>query len=258
MKKVILSLLISSIASGALLAGDYILAPDKDPAVYAPESGWEFDFNLYVWAANIKGDVGVAGTASAIDIGFDDILDNLNMVTSFSLGARKDKFGLFADFMYVEIAPSFETPGPLFGRTDLTLAQTLLDLKASYRIAEWNRGWLEITGGGRYMNVDLDITLQPGLLPLVNARGNDQWWDAVGGFRAQHFVSDRTFLLASGDVGGGSSNLTWQAEGGLGFQMTESVTANVTYRYLDYDYQNGGFTYDVSTRGFVIGLGIQW
>ena len=134
----------------------------------------------------------------------------------------------------------------------------MVDPKLTYRIAEWDRGWLEVIGGARYLNMDLDITQQPGLLPRLQVAGTESWWDAVGGIRARHFLNDRLYLMCLADVGGGSSDVTWQVLAGIGYQLNERTNLNLAYRYLSYDYANGGFLYDVDTQGIGLGLGISW
>jgi opacity protein-like surface antigen len=160
--------------------------------------------------------------------------------------------------MYLKITPSFETPGPAFGRTDLSLEQTLLDLKGTYRIVESDKGWVELLVGARYNQMDIGLTLQPGLSPLQSASGTEGWWDAVGGLRARYNLSDRLFLTGLADVGGGSSDLTWQAMAGVGYQFNERTHLTAGYRYMDYDYESSDFKYDVDTRGAYLELGFTW
>lgn len=239
-------------------AGDALLTAEEPVVDYSPESPWEYEFEFYGWLPNIVGDVGVKGLTSQVDIGPDDVLDNLNMVVSGDFAIRRGRVGVFGDFVYVEMSPSYETPGPLFKRTDLVLDETLIDLKGSYRLAEWDGGWVEAIAGARYLKIGLDLTLKPGLLPQRNANGSTDWWDAVGGIRARHHLSDRLFVNFLADAGGGSSDLTWQVEGGLGYFLTETIFTSVNYRYLSYEYTNGGFTFDAETHGFVIGLGAMF
>ncbi len=61
-----------------------------------------------------------------------------------------------------------------------------------------------------------------------------------------------------GDVGGFgvSSDLTWQAYGGLGFQLNDWFSAQAGYRYLLEDFDDGSFVYDVALHGPLIGVSI--
>jgi hypothetical protein len=75
-------------ATGSLMAGEVM--PAKQPVVYTapPQSDWEFDFLLYGWAAGLNGTFGVNGLTSAVDLGVDDTLNNLNMVASGTFSVR--------------------------------------------------------------------------------------------------------------------------------------------------------------------------
>lgn len=222
------------------------------------ESPWSFEFTPYLWAANIDGTVGVGDITSSVDVGFDDILDNLDMAFAAHFGVRYNRFGAFVDFTYVEISPSFETPGPLFSRSDVRLKTASLDLKGSYRLYETDRVWLDLLAGARYYNQDISIEQQPGLAAGRRASGGEGWWDAVAGFRGQFSITDKWFLTYLADVGGGSSDLTWQALGGIGYRFNERLQATFVYRYMDYDYSSDDFIYNASTQGIGLGLGINW
>ena len=262
MKKPLYILAFVGFTLPAVIAGEAPIGPEPKQVAYSPppasETPWEFELNPYFWFANLKGTVGVGGTYSDIDVGIDDIFDNLDFAFATSGGIRYNRVGLFADFLYLKVTPSFEQPGPLFGRTDLSLEQTLLDLKGTYRIAESDRGWVDLLVGARYMKMDLGLTLQPGLAPLQSAAGTEDWWDAVGGLRARYDLTDRLFLTGLADVGGGSSDLTWQVMGGVGYQISERVQFTAGYRYMEYDYTNRDFKYDVDTRGAYVELGLGW
>ena len=245
------------LAAVTVSAGPVTPVPTIEPE---PPSGspWQFEILPYLWAVNLDGTVGVLGTTSQIDVGFDDILDNLDFAGSLLAGVRYDRFGLLVDAEYVKVSPSFETPGPFFSRTDLTMEQILVDLKASYRIWESDRGWLDLAAGARYMHLDLDISFQPGIAPGFGLSGNEGWWDTIGGLRARFNLTRVVYLTALADVGGGGSDITWQALGGIGFQLTRNIDLRLVYRYLKVDYASGGFTYDVATQGLGLGLGLQF
>lgn len=230
----------------------------KAPILPPAEDPWAFELVPYGWLANLKGTVGVGGLSSSVDVPFSDILDELDMVLAGVFSVRKGRFGLLADFMYLEVSPSFDTPGPVFSRGDLRLKQTMLDLRGTYRVVETSNTFLDLSLGARYMDLDLDLTFRPGLAPKTSASGSEGWWDVVGGVRGQYAFTDRWFLTYSADIGGGSSDLTWQAMGGIGYRVTDNVHVTAAYRYLDYDYSNGDFKYDLVTQGIGLGLGFRW
>jgi hypothetical protein len=46
----------------------------------------------------------------------------------------------------------------------------------------------------------------------------------------------------------------WDANLNLGYRWTSRFSTNLGYRYLDVDYEDGSFLYDVAQDGLTIGL----
>ena len=223
------------------------------------ESPWNFELKPYGWLSGMYGTTAVRGVSTNVDLDPGDILDALDMAFFINGAIRYKNVGLLTDFMYARISARYETPGPLFSNTSLVSKVTMVDLKASYRLYETERVWLELLAGARYYEQDLTITLNPGLLARRQGSGTEGWWDAVVGFRGEYSLNDKWFLAYMADIGGGSSDLTWQAMASLGYRFTQNVSATVGYRYMDYDYSNDtGYVFDAETRGVVLGLGIEW
>jgi opacity protein-like surface antigen len=44
----------------------------------------------------------------------------------------------------------------------------------------------------------------------------------------------------------------------VGYQFTETISAEIGYRYLDTDYSDGDFIYDVAEHGVYTGLNIRF
>ena len=174
----ILAISLGSLYSAQFAAAGPMMA-EPQPVSLVPESPWSFDLVPYAWLPGIEGTTGVRGLTTNVDVGPDDVIDNLDFAASAMFAARYNRVGIITDVMYVKLSPSYETPGPLFGRTDLTLEQTMVDLKGSYRLYETERAFLDIAAGARYFNVDIDLTLQPGILPTRSTSGSEGWWDAV-------------------------------------------------------------------------------
>jgi opacity protein-like surface antigen len=63
-----------------------------------------------------------------------------------------------------------------------------------------------------------------------------------------------------GDVGGFGvgSDLTWQAFGGVSYDINETWSIKAGYRALATDYENGGFRLDAVSHGPVVGLGVRF
>ena len=58
--------------------------------------------------------------------------------------------------------------------------------------------------------------------------------------------------FATGGFGVGA-DIDWQVQGTLQYQYNDWVTLEAGYRYLAVDYNDGGFVWDVSMQGPIIG-----
>jgi hypothetical protein len=88
----------------------------------------------------------------------------------------------------------------------------------------------------------------------------NDWFDPYIGLRGRYQISPAFYLTARGDIGGFGigSDLTWQAYGAIGCQLSRSVFAEAGYRYLYIDYQKDGLTEEVALRGFQVTVGITF
>jgi len=94
----------------------------------------------------------------------------------------------------------------------------------------------------------------------TGASADKDWLDPIIGARAQWNINEKWFLAAQSDVGGFGvgSDLSWTVQGTVGYQFTNKVSAELGYRYMDTDYEDGKFTYDVAEAGIYTGLNIKF
>jgi hypothetical protein len=109
---------------------------------------------------------------------------------------------------------------------------------------------------------DLQKKISRALTNSLNQRDArcDDWWDPYIGLRARYNFTSVVYAIGRGDIGGFGvgSDLMWQAEAAIGFQLTRSIFAEVGYRALSFHYQKDGLTYDTITHGAQITLGIEF
>lgn len=86
------------------------------------------------------------------------------------------------------------------------------------------------------------------------------WIDPILGVRTEWNIHDKWFLAGRSDIGGFGvgSDLTWSVQGTVGYRFTGNVSAELGYRYLDTDYKDGAFTYDMAEHGIFTGLNITF
>lgn len=145
------------ICSFHLLAGEPTKPPQ--PAVLAPPtSDWNLLVTLPGWAAGLNGDVGVEGYKPiAVDMGFMDILEHLDMAAMLTLEARHRRWGLILDGIYMDMGTSGTTPGSLLSSVDVQIEQVLAEVDLSYRLLEGRRGYLDVFVGARYVYIGTEV-----------------------------------------------------------------------------------------------------
>src|ERR1044071_3079089 len=89
--------LISSICAGTLE-----LQPKENASPTITESQpWQFTIAAPGWMAGMDGTIGVRGVNADIDVGFDEILQHLNMIFAARAEAQKGPFGIYGELIYI-------------------------------------------------------------------------------------------------------------------------------------------------------------
>lgn len=371
------------VISSAIVHGGTPIATSKEIKEPIPqEDPWKFNLAVPMWLAATSGTIGLDGVNSHIYMGADTLIKHLDMTASLSAEARKGRFGVYGDFMYVKASDAVY-PSGLISKADIHLDQWMADLELSYRLIEGPKGYLDIRAGVRYTDIynalitntnnsaikeasarlvddvgdkvaerlselDLKSKLRTVLedrirtrltnhleglqsdrptLPIAPLRGhrhteldalvreavdhrledlaaalrarataktdalraaaqsrvdalksrltkeiastlksklgtsaslNERWLDPYVGFAGRYNFNKAFYLTGKADIGGFGigSDITWQAYGALGCQVTRSIFLEAGYRYLYTDYEHGGFVYDVTQSGAQISAGI--
>lgn len=93
-----------------------------------------------------------------------------------------------------------------------------------------------------------------------SASAEKEWVDPIIGVRAQWNFNEKWFLAGKSDVGGFGvgSDMAWTVQGTVGYNFTESVSAELGYRYFDTDYSDGDFSYDLAEHGLFMGVNVKF
>lgn len=221
----------------------------------ATPSGWQFRSALYGWATMLDGDISIANRNAPVDVGFGDILENLDFAAMGVFEISKGPWSLQSDLFFAELSS-----GNSLGRLDFdaNLEQFMGNFAITRTITSDEDSRFDLYAGARLMSMDteLDIT-RTGIIRRRTFRGaaDETWIDPVIGFRAQQDLPNEFFVRAVGDIGGfgASSDLTWQAMAGIGYRINDSSSILLGYRGIGTDYENGNFGYDVVSHGVIFG-----
>lgn len=86
------------------------------------------------------------------------------------------------------------------------------------------------------------------------------WIDPFIGIRAQYDLTEKWYLAGKSDIGGFGvgSDLAWTVQATVGYQINESVSTEIGYRYMDTDYTDGAFVYDMASHGLYLGMNFRF
>jgi len=244
--------------TGQAAAAD-LLAPEQTE--FTTESGWEFAFAPYVWAAGLDGDIAQFGLpAVEVDLSFTDILKHFDIGFMGAGEARYGRLAFLTDLLYVKLSADDEVEARRV-KADISLTTEVLTIlgTAEYRLIDAEGGTLDALAGARvwWVKTDLDFSGN-----FIDASGSDSatWVDPIIGVRGRLNLGPEFFLTSWAMIGGFgvSSELTWDLMGALGYQASDSVSLIAGYRGLSVDYEDDGFVFDVVQQGPILGAVIRF
>jgi hypothetical protein len=277
------SAVLLAIAAGnvdSVRGGEMTLAPAKMPVGKSPlptldEDELEWHFGIAAWLPWISGDIIVP-----VSIGFDQLVKHLDFYVPIEGGIRKGRWGLDSHLIWMKVSGTDnELSGGLLNSVSLDIKLLRADLIGYYRLAKWDEGesFLDVGAGARVVWVDLKlgITKNQGNIATLkeelksngvdvgdvdaprNYSDSEGWVDPLVMLRLRQKLGDKLFFQIYGDIGGFgiSAQLDWMVEAGLTYQITDSMSAAIGFRYWNVDYESGSFLFDVDIYGPVVGIG---
>lgn len=229
------------------------------PAAVAGSRGsgdWAFDAGIYAWTPSM--DVTPDG-GDSIHMSFSDILDNLDMTFMGVFGARKDKWSLLGDVIYMKLSdsvsgirqlPSLNTTAT--GKVDVEMEAWIVTAAGGYNLVDTGKYSLDLLGGARYLSVDLPLKTRIDQFEYKKTPSGDIWSGIIG-VRGKADLAENWYLNYYLDAGAGrNSSTTWQALAGIGYQF-QKFDAVLGYRYLTYDIDDGALE-DLTVKGPYAGV----
>ncbi len=246
------------------LAGDF--EEPIVPMTLEPEESWAFEFRPYLWTASIEGDAAIGGLPTAdVDIGFDDILDNLDMswASTINIEHRNSNWSFFADVFYLRMSPDIDTvKGPIEFR-NVIVKQAIINPTLAYRVKEDRErmNYLDLTAGVAWTYVSLDFRIRNRRTGQnIGPDGSKDWFDAHVGMRGRYSLTEKLYTGFLFDISPFQTGAEFglQAAGGLGYRVKPWLSLEFSYRYLHVDYDDDGFVWDTDTHGLFLGAVFSW
>jgi hypothetical protein len=182
-------------AVGGLRGGTLELQPKETaPPTITQTEPWQFTIAAPGWMAGMDGTVGIRGVNADIDVGFDEILEHLDMIFAMRAEARKGPFGIYGELIYIGLSDHVEI-NRLISSIDEQVDQYLVDGALSWRLIDEPRGSLDLAAGTHYTNVYERLTLHRDTVAIDQA--SVQFVDDISAAlrnRLNNFISNSDFI----------------------------------------------------------------
>ena len=222
------------------------------PAAMAAESG--FTVTPYLWAVGIDGDIQARGTDANVSMDFQDVVENLDMAGSVLLEANVGDWVSYAMVDYLALdTGDVDTRFP--GRdADLELDSTLATVATGYRVHMSERSTIDVQIGIRYAQMDTQVSIEG-----VGQRDADNTiYDGILALRPRLALSKNWWFSPTMSIGAGDSDLTWELSPQFVYDCACGWDVRLGYRNLNYDFEKGSDSLDLTIKGPVIGVGFSF
>jgi hypothetical protein len=217
---------------------------------------WEFGAEIYLWGANVD-TTSPSGTSS--EIRFTDLAENLELGFMVAFGARRDKWSVLADVIYLDVDDNVEDdllPGVQL--KSLGIKGWIINTVGGYRLLDTGRLNLDVIAGARYLWLEVPTTIRfSAPLPPGSEKNSpsEGFLDGIVGVRGHLQFGDRWYGTYHADVGTGDSDSTWQGLLSVGYRF-ERLDAVAGYRYLDWSFDDDEPLKDLNLSGAFAGIKI--
>jgi hypothetical protein len=176
----------------AIFAASILLAPvlfagpepytskEAAPPTITQSEPWHFTIAAPGWMAGLDGTIGVRGVHADIDVGFDQILQHLDMIFAMRAEAQKGPFGIYGELIYIGLSDDTQING-LINNIHEKVDEYLVDGALSWRLVNQPRWSLDLVAGTHYTNMyeQLELHSDPIAIQQASERFVDRIADAL-------------------------------------------------------------------------------
>ena len=216
----------------------------------APSDEWDFTVAPYFMGASMSGTTAVRGREVDLEMSASDIFSNLQFGAMGLVVARKGKWGLGGDAIWMALGTTVRNTNVDFNQG----AFAFYGLRRLGSAADLTAGMRVNTLQGQLKSNTLGFDVSQ----------DKTWVDPLVGLILHSSGERRVQLKVYTEIGGFGlgSDFTWQVFPTVGFKFTDHFSLEAGYRWLDMDYSAGDgnerFVYDVLTQGPVGGLAFRF
>ena len=205
----------------------------------ASDSGdWNYGAEVYLWGASVGLDT---ASGDRVDVGFTDLVKDIQMGAMGTLVAEKGKWRFGADFIYLDAddnANKVVPPG--IKLDDAELAAWLVSPVVGYEFASTDASKFRVYGGARYLWTETTLTLVT-VAPLppekLKEKEKATLLDGVLGLHGYTEFNERWYASYLADVGTGDSDVTYHALAAINYRF-DKFDGSLGYRYIRWELDN--------------------
>jgi hypothetical protein len=226
-----------------------------------PES-WKFELDLHGWVPEQNVTL---TTGDELTIGIGDVLSEFDATFQGLFKARKDRWRLFAEALYVNLTnddvgtvtrPVGRLGIPAEISVDYSQKTWIVTAGVGYNLIDEDRWTLDVFGGLRYtwLHVGVGFDFETRLLDRpIELDGRRMNLDGIVAGGGGVLLGDRWYARYYADVGTGDTDLTWTAQGVVAYRFA-SVDAYAGWRYQEWNGIGDDLIRDASGSGPIVGV----
>jgi hypothetical protein len=219
-------------------------------AAQVPSDEWDVTVAPYFMGAAMSGTAAVRGREVDVDASASDIFSNLQFGAMGLVVARKGHWGIGGDAIWMALGTTVRNTNVDFNQG----AFAVYGLRRLSSAADLTLGMRVNTLQGQLKSNTLGFDVSQ----------DETWVDPLVGLTLRSPREHRVRLHLYTEIGGfgAGSDLTWQIFPTLGIKLSDRLSLELGYRWLDIDYSTGDgnerFSYDVLTQGPIGGLAFRF
>jgi hypothetical protein len=248
------------LAPSASAQTGYIASPDR----------WDWSFGINLWLPGVDATTRFQrddGSTIGSEVDPGGYLKNLKFVFMGTVEARRGPWSIQGDVVQLKFSDdeskirSITGSGgainiPIDSRSETELKGFVTTIQGGYAVMQSPAARMDVLAGVRYLKLKAELEWNlsgpaGGFASSGTIGQSKDFWDGVRGKSA---LGGNWDLRYYADVGAGSSKLTWQAFGGVGYRFAWGY-AVVGYRHLAYEMDTDRPVSDMTFSGpqFTVG-----
>jgi hypothetical protein len=174
----------------------YTGSKEAAPPSITESEPWQFTIAAPGWIAGLDGTIGVRGVNADIDVGFDQILQHLDMIFAMRAEAQKGPFGIYGEVIYIGLSDDAQI-NRLINNIHEKVDETLVDGALSWRLVNQPRWSLDLAAGTHYTSIyeQLELHSDPAAIQQASQRFVNNIADDLRS-RLDQDISNSEFLEA--------------------------------------------------------------